>query len=276
MNSYSNRTIIVTGATGGIGSAIVDSLVCRKAPHITLAVRDTEAGFKLAERYTSANTTFSVRHLDLTLFSSVKKFADGIAAGELPVGALINNAGMLARRLTVTTDGYEATMQVNFLAPVLLTTLLLPAMANNSCVLFTSSFMRRVGYIEPDWMGLSLHHFNRFVVYAWSKLMLTQMAREMAPSMACRGIRLNCTDPGIVNTEILRLGNSFIDSLADHLLRPTIRTPQQAAEATLKALDSPLYGQIFTRHGYSAIAFRDPKHISEKAVADMMRKLNIV
>lgn len=274
VNSNPDKTCIVTGATGGIGSAIVDSLVRRDTPHITLAVRNTEAGLRLAERYASASTIFSVRHLDLASFDSTKQFAEGITAEGLSVDKLINNAGMLARRLTVTADGYEATMQVNFLAPVLLTNLLLPSLTNGSSVLFTSSFMRRVAYIEPDWMGLSIHHFNRFVVYAWSKLMLTQIAREMASAMACRGIRLNCTDPGIVNTEILRLGNSFVDSLADHLLRPVIRTPQQAAEATTKALDSQIYSQIFTRRGYSAIAFRDPQHISEKAVADMMQKVN--
>lgn len=271
MDCTKSNTYIVTGATGGIGSAIVESLVARQVPRIVLAVRNEEAGAELARTYAQSATEVTVARLDLASFSSVREFAARMSADGIGVKALINNAGMLARHKTVTADGYEATMQVNFLAPVLLTHLLLPRMTHDSSVIFTTSFMRRVGYIEPAWKDMSLYHYNRFAVYSWSKLMLAQVARVMAPKLAVSGIRVNCTDPGIVNTEILRLGNSFVDSMADHLLRPAIRTPRQAAEATMHALDSRLFGQVFTRHGHKAIAMRDNAGVSEKAVADMLR-----
>lgn len=258
---------IVTGATGGIGSAITDALVARQVPRIILAVRNTEAGLRLAGRYSGVSTRIEVAECDLAVFQSVRNFARYIKENGIPVCALINNAGMLARQKTVTTDGYEATMQVNFLAPALLANLLETDMTAGSSIIFTTSFMRRVGYIEPDWLGLSIHHFNRFIVYSWSKLMLAQYAREIAPELARKGIRVNCTDPGIVDTEILRLGWRPVDWLADRVLRPAISTPAYAAGATVAALDSPLTGQIFTPTSHSPIAMRDHRRIAAAAVS---------
>ncbi len=261
---------IVTGATGGIGSAIVEALVARQAARVILAVRNLQSGIRLAERYAGAVTRVEVAECDLSSFRSVREFAGYIKENHIPVAALINNAGMLARQKAVTVDGYEATMQVNFLSPALLSHLLVSEMTAGSSIIFTTSFMRRIGYIEPDWQGLSIHHFNRFVVYSWSKLMLAQYAREIAPELSREGIRVNCTDPGIVNTEILRLGCAPVDWLADRVLRPFISTPAYAARATMAALDSPLTGQVFTPSSHSPIAMRDYRRISANAVAAIL------
>lgn len=268
----SDGLCVVTGATGGIGSAIVDGLVESGAKHIVLAVRNVDAGMKLAANYTGIDCEIIVMRCDLSDFAQLHSFAGEVLKLDKPIWALINNAGMLASRKCITVDGYEATMQINWLAPLYLTRLLTPAMGSGGRILFTTSFMRRVCRVNWCWQSLSVERFNRFRVYSWSKLMLAQVAREIAVALRPKGIMVNCTDPGIVDTKILRLGNRVVDTLADFLLRPLIRTPRQGAEATFRALASDSTGQVFTRHGNKPIAVRDSRHLSVTAAETAINK----
>ncbi|WP_289712533.1 SDR family NAD(P)-dependent oxidoreductase [uncultured Muribaculum sp.] len=264
---------IVTGATGGIGRAIVDGLAERGVKNIVLGVRNLNAGEKIARMY---GGTVAVELLDLASFASVCSFASRILASEIPVRALINNAGVLASRKDITVDGYETTMQVNWLSPVLLSYLLMPRIEKGGSILFTTSFMRRVCRVTSHWHKLSTGKFNRFKVYAWSKLMLAQTARYMSAELRRNGIFINCTDPGIVDTEILRLGYRVVDGLADCILRPVISTPRQGAECTFRALEASDSGCVFTRRGCRPIAMRDSRHVSFSAVKSVINKAKIL
>src|SRR2546423_8098955 len=93
------RTVVITGATSGIGRAAATELA-RAGVHVVLAVRNTERGEKVAADLPSAE----VRHLDLTDLASVRAFADGWD-GDIDI--LIDNAGVMAVPEGRTTDGFE-------------------------------------------------------------------------------------------------------------------------------------------------------------------------
>ncbi|HVK36441.1 MAG TPA: SDR family NAD(P)-dependent oxidoreductase, partial [Microlunatus sp.] len=100
-----DRTVIVTGATSGVGRATAAALAGAGA-RVVLAVRNQAKGDAVAADLgrDRAETRVEVRLLDLADLSSVRRFA---AAWTEPVDVLINNAGVMATRRTETADGFE-------------------------------------------------------------------------------------------------------------------------------------------------------------------------
>lgn len=246
-------TYIVTGATGGIGSALVEALMHRRAPHIILACRNIERARQLIDHLsasTTSSTIFTAMHLDLTSMASVDKFAEQFLSMKLPLKALLNNAGTMPGGVHITTDGYEEATQTNFLATVRLTRRLLPAMSSGSSIIFTTSMTRHIVRLRNDWQQHAIacrHPLRRFTVYGRSKLLLTNYARQLSDELAPRGIQVNCSDPGIVNSAIISMNNRIIDRLSELFFRPFINTPREGAEPALRALDSNDTATIFTR-----------------------------
>lgn len=124
------KRIVVTGANTGLGyqSALT---FARSGAEVVLAVRNAEKGAAARARILAdtASAQVSVRHLDLADLASIR--ADWTAESvPRPVDVLVNNAGvMLVPERQLTVDGFEMHMGVNHLGHVLLTSLLLPALA---------------------------------------------------------------------------------------------------------------------------------------------------
>lgn len=245
---------IVTGATGGIGEAIVAALSTDHSPcHIILAVRSAERGKIVAARYSSPEVTTEVRILDLASLSSVRDFASGIISSGITVTALINNAGIMPGGVTVTDDGMEIATQTNFVSAAMLSHLLIPVIADGGAIVFTTSVTRYLPRLRRDWQRLAIERHQRFITYGRSKLMLTHFALELAQQLAPRGIRVNCSDPGVADTGIIRLGHPVVDRLADWIVRPIIHTPQQGATAAIRAMSADATASIFTLCGFRPI-----------------------
>ena len=111
------RTIVVTGASSGLGAVTARELA-RAGAHVVLAVRDTAKGERVAAAFTG---DWEVRELDLASLASVRAFAAGWS-GDLDV--LINNAGIMAVPQSKTVDGFEAQIGTNHLGHFALTNLL--------------------------------------------------------------------------------------------------------------------------------------------------------
>jgi len=116
------RTIIVTGATSGLGKATADALAHAGA-HVVLAVRNPAKGQAVAEGIAG---DIEVRELDLSSLSSVRAFA---SSWHGPIDVLINNAGIMQVPEARTADGFELQFGTNHLGHFALTNLLLPRSA---------------------------------------------------------------------------------------------------------------------------------------------------
>ncbi len=240
---------IVTGATGGIGKAILTGL-CRSPEKITvvLACRNVAKAGLLASELMGkyADKDIHVIKLDLESFASVRDFAGKITAGGYRIKGLIHNAGTMPGKLCVTDDGFESATQTNFLSPMLLTELITGQLMPGASVVFTTSMTRKIARFTPDWANKSVVRYNRFVTYGRSKKMLTAYALMLSERLRSAGIKVNCSDPWIVNTGIITMGNKVIDCLSSKLFRPMIYTPEQGAASALLALESSLTAKIFT------------------------------
>lgn len=245
---------IVTGATGGIGREICRRLVSQDVECLMLACRNDMKVSRLADELRNENpqspTEIVTGRLDLSSLASVREFATSLDGNTIV--ALINNAGIMPGAVTLTRDGIETATQTNAVAPVLLTELLLPQMRNGSCVVMTTSVTRRMVRLRPDWLdhAAKYHGFlRRFKTYGRSKLVLTHYAFDLSKRVAERGIRVNCADPGVVDSGMISMGNPVVDRLADIFFRPFITSAASGAMAAVYAMKSPQSGMVFTHRG---------------------------
>lgn len=106
--------IVITGATSGIGLAVVRELVSRGC-HLVLGCRNKVASVKLfkdLEKQFGSDIEVNIFDLDLCCLNSVTAFVDKVNALEKPIYALVNNAGIFYAPPATTVDGLEQTFQV--------------------------------------------------------------------------------------------------------------------------------------------------------------------
>ncbi|MDT7748239.1 MAG: hypothetical protein QOD96_1901, partial [Pseudonocardiales bacterium] len=116
LGAQTGRTVIVTGASGGLGLVTARELSLAGA-RVVLAVRNVEAGQRAAA---SLDGPAEVRELDLASLTSIRRFADGWTG---PVQVLVNNAGVANTPLRRTEDGFELQFGTNHLGHFALTNL---------------------------------------------------------------------------------------------------------------------------------------------------------
>lgn len=257
-----DNTCVITGATGAIGSHIARSLIVREVRDagpggpslkIILACRNEAKASQLISELNESwigdkkkRITVEYIHLDLESFKSVNAFVKEIADRHTGISILFNNAGTMPGEMRLTVDGYESSTQVNYLATRLLTQKLLPYVEEGGAIVFTTSLTRHFTRLCQNWEERSRLNHNRFITYGRSKRMITAYAMRLSRQLAERRIRVNCSDPWIVDSQMIRLGIPWIDRLSDRYFRPLIHHPEQGAETALRAAFSPLTGKIFS------------------------------
>jgi len=227
-------SIIVTGATGSMGAVAVRKLAAAGVP-VIMACRNVGkagavAGKLLAEM---PEAKISIRELNLESLSSVREFAEGLKGTEL--GGLFNNAGTMCRDYGVTTDGFEKTMAVNYLAPYLLTRLLLPCFQENAHIVNMVSVTTKIASLDLGWPEYGAGKFSQLGTYGKSKLAFLLFTVALARRYP--KLYVNLSDPGVVNSNMISLHRWF-DPLADIFFRPFIKTPEQGVQPALNALAS--------------------------------------
>jgi len=189
------RTVVVTGASRGLGAAVAAALAGPET-HVILAVRDVAKGRSVAERLPGQVT---VRRLDLADLSSVRSFA-----AEAPVlDTLINNAGVVGMPQSSTIDGFETQFGVNHLGPFVLTVLLLPRLRDR--VVTVSSQAHRQGKLDLADPHAQHRRYDPSAAYAASKLANLLFAFELQRRLTAAGsqVRSIAVHPGLARTDNL-------------------------------------------------------------------------
>ena len=223
----SERTVIVTGASGGLGLETARALAGAGAT-VIMAVRGRAKG-ETAAADISGRT--EVRELDLASLSSVRAFA---AAWSGPVDVLINNAGIMAVAESRTADGFESQFGVNHLGHFALTALLLPHVTGR-VVTVTSDFARR-GTLVMDDLNWERRRYRPWPAYHQSKLANLVFGIELQRRLDDRGggVRSVAADPGVAATGLQRTGGGAYDMVL-RLVRLTMQDAAHGALPTLRA-----------------------------------------
>jgi NAD(P)-dependent dehydrogenase (short-subunit alcohol dehydrogenase family) len=230
----SGRTVVITGASGGIGLITARELA-RVGAHVTLAVRDAAKGEKIA-RTLPGDT--QVRQLDVANLESVRAFARAWT-GEIDV--LINNAGIMQVPLAYTADGFESQAATNYFGPFALTNLLLPHVTDR--VITVSSQLHRRGHVHADDLNWRKRKYNATAAYCDSKLEATLFALELNRRLAASGSRVRSliAHPGIATTNLVSHVGGFPGAM-NRALRFMVNDAERGALPTLYAASQDIPG----------------------------------
>jgi NAD(P)-dependent dehydrogenase (short-subunit alcohol dehydrogenase family) len=195
LQDQTGRTVIITGASSGIGQTAAAALA-RKGARVVLAVRDTAKGERVAAEMSG---TTEVRRLDLADLASVRAFAE---AWTEPIDVLINNAGLMLVPHSRTVDGFEMHIGVNHLGHFTLTNLLLPHVRDR--VVTVSSLAHRGGRMHLDDLNCERRRYSRWGAYGQAKLANLLFTHELHRRLQAAGspVRALAAHPGVAKTDL--------------------------------------------------------------------------
>ena len=200
------KTVLITGATDGIGKATAEELARRGLTVIVHGrslekVQQTQGEI----RRNVPNARLESVVANFASLEQVRALSKEIAARFERLDVLINNAGVFMQTRQLSQDGFELTFAVNHLAHFLLTKSLLPLLHSSQArVVTVSSISHRRGQINFADLN-SERNFEGYLVYAQSKLANIHFANELA--IRERGkLTSNSLHPGGVTSKLLQTG----------------------------------------------------------------------
>jgi NAD(P)-dependent dehydrogenase (short-subunit alcohol dehydrogenase family) len=198
--SIAGQTVLVTGATSGIGLETARALA-KKGARVVVGAREARRGQAVVGEITAGGGRAELLEIDMASFESIRKAADHLSAAHSSLDVLVNNAGTAVSGRRLSADGHELTWATNFLGPFLLTRGLLPLLKNSERprVVNVGSEGHRAGGI--DWENIELERgYTTFRAYANSKLALALFTRELARRE--QGVAAVVMHPGAIATKI--------------------------------------------------------------------------
>jgi len=229
------KTVLITGATGGIGLAAAVALA-RQGAQLVLVGRNQARGLDAISeiRRRAGSDRAEFLRADFASLAEVRRLALAFVAEERPLHVLINNAGTMntSRRLTV--DGFEEMFAVNHLAHFLLTRLLLPRLQECAPARIVHVASNAHAFCKGmRWHDLSHERgFSAFPAYGHSKLANILFSGELARRLRGSGVTSNALHPGAVASGI-GTNNGVAGRVVPLLLKPFFRSPAKGAETAV-------------------------------------------
>lgn len=234
MRPLDEQTILITGATDGLGRALALELAAGGAT-LLLHGRDDARGQQAIDEI-AARTGSRRLHwfrADLASLSEVRDLADHVIASQPRIDALVNNAGIGyatngENRRTESRDGYELRFAVNYLAGYLLTRLLLTVLRDSTPARIVN--VASAGQAPLDFDDVMLErHYDGAQAYRQSKLAQIMFTLDLAGELDARSVTANCLHPAtFMPTKIVHeAGTTPVSSL------------EEGVQATLRLVADP-------------------------------------
>lgn len=271
------QVAIITGANGGMGREITKKVA--SAGYITImACRSIKTATPVYEEIKKeVKGDIRLMELDLASFISIKNFIAEIKEKYTHIDLLLNNAGVLCHTPQVTEENIEKTVGVNYLGHYILSHQLLPLMRQGTRIVNMVSLTYKYGKIDENLFKPVESDFKRFTIYSNSKLAFFYFTMNAAEAWKEKGITVNCADPGIVSTKMIRMGIKIIDDLCDIFFRPLIKSPSQGARTLLHLALSEdtkeLTGQYFLNKKRAKVPSKILRHPQRHLLESMTQQL---
>jgi NAD(P)-dependent dehydrogenase (short-subunit alcohol dehydrogenase family) len=210
----SPRTIVITGASSGIGASAAEALAAQ-GEHVVVVGRNAQRVREVAERTGADSFVADFERLD-----DVRSLASGLLERLDRIDVLANNAGGLYHERQTTVDGHERTIQTNYLAPFLLTHLLRDRLVESAKdapvrVIGTASMANTFGSLDLDDLDWEKRTWRGgWQAYGTSKLADILFARELGERLTGTGVTAYSFHPGTIVTRfgeqspLIRFGNA--------------------------------------------------------------------
>ena len=235
-----DRTVLVTGGSGGIGKATAVGLATMGA-HLAITGRDRGRAEDAArEIRTAGGGQVDVFVADLTSQLEVRRLSDEVLQTLPRLHVLVNNVGGYWNTRHVTADGLERTFALNHLAPFLLTNLLLDRLKHSapSRVVTVASHAQAMGRIDfDDLQGERSYSGAR--AYNQSKLANVMFTYELARRLRATSVTANALHPGVVRTSFGGDDPALVQRLFIPFLMYFMKAPAQGAATSIYLASAP-------------------------------------
>jgi retinol dehydrogenase-14 len=236
--SMRGRVCLVTGANRGLGKETALGLAHQGATVVLLG-RDARRLEQAADEITRSSGNSEISHVvvDLGSLESVRAAAAAVARRFRVIHVIVNNAGVNLGRRILSPDGYEMTLAVNHLGPFLLTNLLLPLLRAGapSRIVNVTSWFERFGRIDFDDLHAERKRYSALGAYYQSKLANALFTYELADRLRGTRVTVNCVDPGLSATDLLRDRPWWRPRWLKPLWRTVLLSPRSGARAAIHA-----------------------------------------
>lgn len=254
----SGKTILITGATGGLGGAAALALTNLGARVVAVA-RDQAKLDALTRQ--SADRALGIR-ADLSSLAEIRRLAAVILETETRLDVLINNVGVLLNQRVVTDEGIEATLATNLAGHFLLTNLLTQLLVRSapSRIVNVSSGGMYSERIHPDDLHYEREEYRGASAYARTKRGQVILTEMWASQLAEAGVVVHSMHPGWAKTA----GIARSLPMFNRVMKPLLRTPEQGADTIVWLAAAPEPGLSTGQFWFDRASV--PTHLVESTV----------
>ncbi|HEV8193508.1 MAG TPA: SDR family NAD(P)-dependent oxidoreductase [Ktedonobacterales bacterium] len=247
------KVVLITGGTGGIGKATAIGLATLGA-RVGVTGRDHARAEQAAAdiRAASGNPAVDAFAADLTSQAEVRRLAVAVLDAYPRLDVLVNNVGGFWAHRHPTVDGLERTFALNYLAPFLLTNLLLQRLTASAParIITVSSGTQALGRIAFDDLQGARNYSGQRAYYQ-SKLATVMFTNELARRLKGTGVRATSLHPGVVRTNFGAEDQAWSFAVMSRVVLPLLKTPAQGAQTSIYLASSPdvdgVTGQFFAK-----------------------------
>jgi NAD(P)-dependent dehydrogenase (short-subunit alcohol dehydrogenase family) len=234
------KTVVITGATSGIGEVAAIELARMGARIVAVARSKARGEATLARLDEQApGIGHRIHYADLAELADTKRVAAEIAATEPRIDVLINNAGALFSQREVTSDGFERTFALDHLSYFVVTAGLRERLLGTpgARIVNTSSDAHRGARFDIDDLQ-SAKVYSGIQAYARAKLANILFTRELARRLKGTGVTANSLHPGVVATRFGHESGGIVSGLLKIVQRFAI-SPEKGARTIVYLAASP-------------------------------------
>lgn len=232
--SMQNKTVVVTGATAGIGLVTARELA-RRGAHLTIISRSAEKCARVAEEIKADTGNLQVEYIaaDLSVKEEVHRAAYDFKKRHPRLDVLINNAGGVFMSRLLSKDGIEMTFALNHLGYFLLTQLLLDVIKTSapSRIVNVACDSHRGAKINFDDIQ-STKNYSGYGAYSRSKMCNLLFTYELARRLEGTGVTVNALHPGFVASDFGK-NNGALMRVILKLLSPVARSTNDGASTSI-------------------------------------------
>ena len=233
-----DKIIVITGSSDGIGAEAARQLNAKGA-NVVIVGRSPEKTKSVADELGSKYYL-----ADFTKLIEVQRLAEDLIKDYPRIDVLANNAGGIFGKREITIDGHEKTMQINHLAPFLLTNLLLDLLIKSRATIINTSSRAHQVFSKFDINDLEVEkNFTERISYGNAKLENILFTRELDKRYRSKGISAVAFHPGTVASNFASDTDDFLKYIYHTPLRRIFLTSPKKAAETLVWLASSAPGK---------------------------------